>query len=114
MKPEDENFSLLPFCYFLTVVNFRGDRPAGLVKILWRLLTRPCRALSIRAIMMLQAKRKDKDMFTATVINPAGTYVATFTTLDAAEEWAFCGAYFVRGVSRVEVRNNAGEVVSWY
>ena len=53
-------------------------------------------------------------MFTATVINPAGTYAATFATLDAAEEWAFWGAYFVRGVSRVEICNDTGEVVSWY
>lgn len=52
-------------------------------------------------------------MFTATVINPAATYIADFVSLEAAEEWAF-GAHFVRGVSRVEIRDPRGEVVSWY
>ena len=43
-------------------------------------------------------------MFTATVINPAATYIADFVSLEAAEEWAF-GVHFVRGVSRVEIRD---------
>lgn len=53
-------------------------------------------------------------MFTATIINPATNYVRTFVTLDEAEEWAFCSTHFVRGVSRVEIRDPRGEVVSWY
>lgn len=38
------------------------DRPAGLVKILWKLSFRPCRVLPVHAIMMLQAKREDRAM----------------------------------------------------
>lgn len=95
------------------MVNFAGIARRGLWRFCGDYLSGLAGAI-FYVIMDTSTKREDKDMFTATVINPAGTYVATFTTLDAAEEWAFCGAYFVRGVSRVEVRDNAGEIVSWY
>lgn len=63
--------------------------------------------------MSVRKREKGTAMFTATVINPAATYIADFVSLEAAEKWAF-GAHFVRGVSRVEIRDPRGEVVSWY
>lgn len=61
-----------------------------------------------------QLREKGIAMFTAIVINPAATYTATFASFEAAEEWAFCPSRFVRGVSRVEIRDPKREVVAWY
>lgn len=53
-------------------------------------------------------------MFTAILSNPAAKYIREFASLEEAERWAFRSINFIRGVSRVEITDENGEVVSWY